>query len=152
MPGVVDLAEDLGHAAHRLRIQRGRLGELDRHDLARGRVGDRVLRDHDVLTVALVLGRHEPDAALVQQSADDRRLLALEDLEHAALGPALAVVADDARLDAVSMQHRAHLLLRQVEVGLAIVAHEETVAVAMPLHRAFHLAHQLGADVGGGWE
>ena len=76
-------------------------------------------------------------------------LRALEDLEHAAFGPALAVVADDACLDAVAVQHRAHLLLGQVEVGLAVVAHEKAVAVAVTLHRALDFAHQFGADGGG---
>jgi hypothetical protein len=86
----------------------------------------------------------------VQQAPDDGRLPALEDLEHAALGPTLAVVADDARLDAVAVQHRAHLLRREIEVGLAIVADQKAVAVTVPLHRAFDLAHELGADTGGG--
>ena len=76
-------------------------------------------------------------------------LRALEDLEHAAFGAALAVVAHDARLDAVAVQHRAHLLRREVDVGLPVVAHDEAVAVAMALHRAFDFAHQSGADGGG---
>ena len=113
-------------------------------------LGDRVARHDDVLAVALVFGRHEPDAALVQQAADDRRLLALEDLEHAAFGPALAVVADDARPHAVAVQHRAHFLRREIEVGLAVVADEEAMAVAMAQDRALDFAHQLGADGGRG--
>jgi hypothetical protein len=52
----------------------------------------------------------QPDAALVKEAADDRRLLALDDLKNAAFGPALLVVTDDARLDAVAMQDGAHLL------------------------------------------
>jgi len=144
--GVVDLAKHLGHAAHRLRIQRRRLGQLDRDHLARGRIRDRVLRHHDVLAVALVFGRDEPDAAFMQQPADDRRLPALEDLEHAPFGSTFAVVADDPRLHAIAVQHRAHLLRREVQVGLAIVSNEKTVTVAVTLHRAFHFAHQVCAD------
>ena len=34
------------------------------------------------------------------------------------------------------------------EVGLAIVADQKAVAVTVPLHRAFDLAHQLCADDG----
>ncbi len=143
---VVDLAEHLGHAADGLRVHRRRLGEFDRDDLSGGRVRDRVLRDQDVLPVALVFGRDQPDTALVQQPADDGRLLALEDLEHAALGPALAVVAHDARLDAVAVQHRAHFLLRQIEVGLQVVAHDEAMPVTMTLHRALDFGHEFSAD------
>ena len=144
--GIVDLAEHLGDAADRLRVHRRRLGQLDRHHLAGRRVRGGVLRDQDVLPVALVFGRDEPDAALVQQAADDRRLAPLEDLEHAAFGPALAVVAHDAHAHAVAVQHRAHLLRRQIDVGFAVVAQHEAVAVAMALHRAFDLAHQSGAE------
>ena len=144
--GVVDLAQHFGHAAHRLRIQRRGLGQLDGDDLACGRVRDRVLRDHDVLTVALVFGRHEPDAALVQQAADDGRLAALEDLEHAALGAALAVVAHHARLHTIAMQHRTHFLRRKIEIGLVVIAHDEAVSIAMALHCPFDFAHQLSAD------
>ena len=143
--GIVDLAEHLGDAADRLRVHRRRLGQFDRDHLAGGGVGDRVLRNEDVLAVALVFGRHQPDAALVQQPADDRRALALQDLEHAPFGAALAVVADDARLDPVAMQDRAHFLRRQIEVRAAVGADDEAVAVAMALHDAFDFAHEFGA-------
>ena len=82
----------------------------------------------------------------MQQAADDGGALALEDLEHAAFGPALAVVADDARLDAVAVQHRAHLLRREIEIGAVVVADDEAVTVAMALDRAVDLAHEIGAD------
>ena len=148
--GIVDLAEHLGDAADRLRVHRRRLHQLDRDDLAGLGVGDAVLRHDDVLAVALVFGREQPDAALVQQPADDRRLLALEDLEDAALGPALLVVADDARLDAVAVQDALHLLRREIEVGLVVVADDEAVAVAMALDGALDLGEQLVADRCGG--
>ena len=100
----------------------------------------------DVLAVALVFGRDQPDAALVQQAADDRCLLALDDLEHAPFGPALLVVADDAHLDAVAVQDRAHLLRRKKDVGMGALADDETVAVAVAEDRALHFGHQLVAD------
>ena len=106
-----------------------------------GRAG-RALGDQDVLAVALVFGRDEPDAAFVQQPADDRLLGALDDLDHAALGAAAAVLAHDARLDAVLVQHRAHLVGGQIDVGFAVVALHETVAVAMSLDRAFNFIQQ----------
>ena len=148
--GIVDLAEHLGDAADRLRVHRRRLHQLDRDDLAGLGVGDAVLRHDDVLAVALVLGGEQPDAALVQQPADDRRLLALEDLEHAALGPALLVVADDARPHAVAVQDALHLLRGEIDVGLAVVADDEAVAVAMALDSALDLGEKLVADCGWG--
>jgi len=144
--GVVDLAEHFGHAAHGLRVERRRLGEFDGHHLARGRVRDRVLRDHDVLAVALVFGRNEPDATLVQQAPDDGRLAPLDDLDHAAFGPPLAVIANDTCAHAVAMQHRAHLLRREIEVRLVVVADQEPVPITVALHRAFDFIHQLRAD------
>ena len=143
--GVVDLSQHLGDAAHRLRVQRRRLGQLDRHHLPDRRAGGGVLRDQDVLAVAAVLGGDDPLPALVQQAADDRRLAALEDVEHPAFGPALAVVALDAHAHAVAVQHAAHLLRRQVDGGLALVGKHETVAVAMALDAAVQFARQGGA-------
>ena len=110
--GIVDLSQHFGDPSERLRMQRWRLGELDGDDLARRGAGDGVARHDDVLAVAPVLRRHQPDAAFVQQAADDRCLLALDDVEQPALGPALLVVADDAHLDAILVQDRAHLLRR----------------------------------------
>jgi hypothetical protein len=149
--GVVDLAQHLGDAAHRLRMQRRRLGQFDRHHLPDRGAGGGVLRDQDVLAVAAVLGCHHPLAAFVQQAADDRPLAALEDVEHPALGPALAVVAHDAHAHAVAVQHRAHLLRRQVDGGFAVVALDEAVAVAMAFDTALGLAEQ-GAGQGTGWD
>jgi hypothetical protein len=97
-PGIVDLAQHLGDAAHRLRIHRRRLGELHRHHLARDRGGGGVLRDQDVLAVAAVFRRDEPGAAFVEQASDDRRLAALDDLEDAPFGAALAVEAHERTL------------------------------------------------------
>ena len=60
--GVVNLTQDLHHAAHRLRIQRRRLNQFNRHHLPGRCIGRAVLGDQDVLTHALVFGRHQPDA------------------------------------------------------------------------------------------
>ena len=70
--GVVDLAQHLGHATHRLRVQRRRLGQFHRHDLPHRRAGDGVLGDQDVLAIAAIFRRDDPLPALVQQTADDR--------------------------------------------------------------------------------
>ena len=147
--GIVDLAEHLGDTAERLRMQRWRLGQFDRHHLPDACVGDGVARHDDVLAIALVFRGHQPDAALVQQAADDRRLLALDDFEHVAFGPALLIVANDACLDTVAVQYRAHFLRRQVQIG-SVLADDESVAVAMALNGALHFGHQLVADAVGG--
>jgi hypothetical protein len=123
-------------------MQRGRLGQFDRHHLPRGGVGGRVFRDQDVLAIAAVFGRDQPLPAFVQQTADDGRLAALQDVEHTALGAALAVVAQHTHANAVLVQHAAHLLRRQIDGGVAVVGHDKTVAVAMPFNPAFELAHQ----------
>ena len=60
-------------------------------------------------------------------------------------GAALAVLPHDARLDAVLVQHRAHLVGRQVDVGFAVVALHEAVAVAMALDHAFDFVEQAAA-------
>ena len=80
----------------------------------------------------------------MQQPADDRRLAPLEDVEHAAFGPALAVDAHDANAHAVAVQHRAHLLLREIDRRFTVVAHDEAVAIAMAFDAAFGLAQQSG--------
>ena len=140
--GIVDLAQHLDHAAHRLREHRWRLGQLHCDHLADRGAGGGVLGNQDVLAVAPVFRRHQPHAVFVQQPADDRRLAPLDDVEHPPLGPALAVVTHHAHAHTVAVQHRVHLLLRQVDVVLAVVALDETVSVPMADHGADHLAHQ----------
>jgi hypothetical protein len=68
----------------------------------------------------------------------------LDDLDHAAFGPALAVVPHDARAHAVLVQHRAHFVGGQVDVGFAVVADHVAVAVAVPLDHALDFVEQAG--------
>ena len=143
--GVVDLAQHLGDAAHRLRMQGRRFGQLHRHDLPHRRAGGGVLRDQDVLAVAPVFRGDDPLPALVQQAADDRRLAPLQDVEHTAFGAALAVQAQHAHAHAVAVQHAAHLLRRQVDGRIAVVGDDKTVAVAMTFDTAIGFAAQGGA-------
>ena len=144
-PGVIDLTEHFGHAAHGLRIHRRRLGQLNGHDLARRGTRNGVLRHQDVLAVTLVFRRHQPDATFVQQATNDGRFFALDNLGDAAFGAAFAVVAHDARFDFVVVQDRAHFLLRQIQVGLAVGAADEAVTITVTVNGAFDFAHQLGA-------
>ena len=84
----------------------------------------------------------------MQQAADDRLRRPLDDLDDAAFGPALAIVADDAGAHAVAVQHRAHLVGGQVDVGLAVVADDVAVAVAMALDHALDFIEQAGRVLG----
>jgi hypothetical protein len=140
--GVIDLAQHFRHAPHRLRVQRGRLGQFDRHHLPDGGAGGAVFRDQDVLAITPVFRGHDPLATLVKQAADDRRLAALDDVEHAAFGPPLAVIAQDAHAHAVAVQHRAHLLRRQIHAGFTVVADDEAVAVTMAFDAPLEFTQQ----------
>ena len=46
-------------------------------------------------------------------------------------------MANDAGFDAVFVQHGAHLVGRQINVSLAIIALDKTVAIAMARNDAF---------------
>jgi hypothetical protein len=146
--GVVDLAQHFSHAANGLAEQGRRLGELHHDHLPHLGGTGRALGNQDVLPIALVFRGYEPDAAFVQQAADDRLLGTLDDLDHASFGTTAAVLAHDARLDAVLVQHRAHLVRGQVDVRLAVIALHEAVTVAMSLNSAFEFVQQAaGIDI-----
>ncbi|MCY1382962.1 hypothetical protein D9M69_710420 [compost metagenome] len=84
----------------------------------------------------------------MQQAADDGLLGALDDLDHAPLGASATVLSHDARLDAILVQHRAHLVRRQVDICLAVVALHEAVPVAMSLNSSFDFIQQAaGSDI-----
>ncbi len=141
---VIDLAEHFLDTPDRLAEQGRRLGEFDHHHLAgRGGAG-RAFRDQDVLAVALVLERDEPDAAFLQQPPDDRLRRALDDLHHLALGPAAPVLAHHARAHLVLVQDRAHFVGGEIDVGFAVVADHETMAVAVALDRADDFVGKTG--------
>ena len=95
------------------------------------------LDDH-VLRVALVFGGHEPDAAFLQQPANDAVDGPGHDLEHVAFGAAAPVNPAQADLDHVAVQHRTHFIGGEIDVGLAVVALHEPVSVAVTLHHAIN--------------
>ena len=82
-------------------------------------------------------------AALLQQAANQRRRRALDDLGNTAFRAAFAVVAHHTRLDAVFVQHRAHFVGWEVDVGLAVIAGHEAVAVAVTRDGAFDFGQQM---------
>ena len=63
------------------------------------------------------------------------------------LGAPAPVLPHDAHAHAVAVQHRAHLVGGQIDVGVAIVAQHETVPVAVALHRAFNFFQQAAGGV-----
>ena len=150
---VVDFTQHLGDAAHGLAKQRGRLGQLDHHDLSRLGGACSAFGDQHILAVALVLRRHQPDTAFLQQAADDGLWRALDDFDHAAFGPATAVLAHDAHTHAVLVQDGAHFIRGNIDIAFAIVADDETVSITVPLHAAFDLLRQMwsGLRAGGGF-
>ncbi len=147
---VIHFTQHLGDAAHRLAEQRWRLGQLDHHNLARFGHRQGAARDQEVLSIALILGRDDPDAAFLQQAADDGLRRSLKDLNHAPLGPSPTVLAHDTRPDPVLMQHCAHLVGWQEDVGLAIVAQDEPMPITVPLHTAFNFICGLRKRGAGG--
>ena len=140
--GIVDLTQDLFDASDRLTEQCRRLGKLHDDNLTDFGGTSRALWDQYVLPVALVLGCDKPDAAFVQQAADDGLLGAFDDFYDAPFGPAAAVLPHHACLDAVFVQYRTHFIGWQVNVGFTIVALHEAVTIAMSLNRAFDLIQQ----------
>ena len=137
--GVVHLAQHLGDAAHRLAKQRGWLGQFHHHHLPRLGAGQRMGGNQHILPVALVLGRHQPDAAFLQQPANQGLLRTLGDFNNAAFRAAPAVLACNAHAHPVLVQHGAHFVGRQKDVGLLpVVTQQETMSVAVPLHGALN--------------
>src|SRR3989344_4236786 len=150
--GVIDLAKHFGDTPHRLAEQGWRFCQLNPHDLpglrgARGAFGDQY-----ILTVALVFGGHEPHAAFLQQSADDRLGRTLNDFHDTPFGAATAVLADDAHAHTVLVQDCAHFVRGDIDVAFAIVTDDKTVSITVPLHAAFNLVRQMrGLRAGGGF-
>ncbi|MDR8762404.1 hypothetical protein FEP90_04105 [Burkholderia multivorans] len=140
---IVDVAEHLDDAAERLRMTARKIGQLDDDHLPDLRLLH-VLRDQDVVADALVFGRDDQRAVLVEQTADHALVRALGDLDHMPFGPAAAVVADDPREHAIVVHHLLHFAVRQEQVVLAVVANDEAVAVAMALHAAGHEIGRMG--------
>ncbi|CAJ7112911.1 Uncharacterised protein [Burkholderia pseudomallei] len=133
--GIVDIAEHLADAAERLRMTAREIGELDDDDLPDLRLL-RVLRDEDVVTDPLVLGRDDERAVLVQEAPDHALVRPLGHLDDVPFRPAAPIVADDPRQHAVVVHDLLHLGVRQEQIILPVVANHEAVAVAVALHAA----------------
>ena len=129
--GVVKLAQNFRDAPHRLAKQCRRLGQLNHHDLAGFGSARAAFGNQHILTVALVFGRDEPDATFLQQPPNNGIGRTLNDFGHATFRPVLAVMAHDARFDAIFVQHRSHFVGWQVNICLTVVALNKTVTITM---------------------
>ncbi len=133
--GVVHIAQHFGNAPDGLAVERGRLGEFNHHNLPLLGASQRVFGQDDVLPVALVFRRQQPQAVFLQQAANDGVGAAFDDLGHAAFRAAFAVIACNARLDAVAVQHGAHFVGGQIQFGgTAVFGDDKTVTIAMALY------------------
>jgi hypothetical protein len=140
--GIVDRAEHLNHAPHRLHMPLRLLHDLDDHDLPRLRVHRCARRYQDVVRDALVLGHDDRDAALVEKATDKTVGAVFDDLDDLAFLAPAPVEPGRPRQHAVAVQHLAHLVLGQRQIRTAVVADEKAEAVAMALHLA---RYQIGA-------
>ena len=144
---IVDLAKHFLDPPDRLAEEARRLRQFDDDDLSGFGQAGCALGNQHVLPVALVFGCNQPDAALVQQAADDRLGRPFDDLDHASFGAAFAVVPHDARLDPVLVQHRAHFIGWQVDISLPVVADHVAMAIPVAVDHAFDFIQQSGADL-----
>jgi len=133
--GVVDVAEHFDDAPQRLRMAARKVRQLDHHHLPDLRLL-RVLRDQDVVADALLFGRDDQRAVLVQQAADHALVRAVGHLDDMAFGTPAPVITDDTRQHAIVVHDLLHFARRQEQVVLAVVADQKAVAVAMALHAA----------------
>ena len=155
---IVDRAEHLDHAPHRLHMPLRLLDDFNHHHLPWLGIKRSARRHQDVVADALILGHDDGHAALVQEAAHQRVGPMLDDLDDLAFLAATPVKARQTRQHAVTVQNLAHLVLGQRQVRAAVVTDQKAEAIAMPLHltgdqigasrnqqQAGAIAHQLAA-------
>ena len=104
--------------------------------------------DEDILRNAPILGDHEQDAVLFEDTPHHALIGAIEDLDHLAFGTTATIRADDPRNDSVTMQDLAHLLGSEKYVGLLVVAYQEAEAVGMAGHASADQIRLVGQNQG----
>ena len=120
--GIVNLAQDLLDAPHWLAVQGRWLRQFNDNDLTRFGRARRSFGNQYVLPIAFIFRDDNPDTAFLQQAADDGLIRSLDYFNHAPLRSTLAITAHDANLDAVLVQHGAHFVGWQIDVGAAVIA------------------------------
>ncbi|MDT4818582.1 hypothetical protein FQZ97_516800 [compost metagenome] len=133
--GIVDLAQDLGHTAQRLRVAGRLLHDFHRDHLPMlGAIGV-AGRNQDVVLDALVFGHDDGQPVLMQEAPHQFIGAAFDDLHDGAFRLA-SVFARGLHQHAIAVQHLEHFARRQEQVGPAVVAQQKAEAVAMTQHLA----------------
>jgi len=94
--------------------------------------------NQDILAIALVFWRHQPQATFLQKTTNDRLLRTLQNFNHTTFWPPLAIKAHHTHLDPILVQNSTHFIGRQKDVRLTVIANQKAVAIAMALHAAFN--------------
>ena len=142
--GIVKLAQNFRDTPHRLAKQCRRLGQLNHHDLASFSSARASFGNQHILTVTLVFRRDEPHTAFLQQPPNDGIGRTLDDFSHATFWPVLAVMAHDARFDAIFVQYRSHFVGWQVNICLAVIALNKTVTITMAGYGSLEFSQKIG--------
>ena len=123
------VAQDLDDAPDGLGPFGGLVGDLRHHDLPRLGLADQVAGDDDLVSQALVVGHHEPDAALLVEAPDHAVGLALQNFDDPSLQAPAPVPPCDPHHHAVAMEEAAHFLRIEIQVVAAGIGLDEAEAV-----------------------
>ena len=141
--GVINFTQYFFDAPHRLSEQRRRLNQFYDHHLAGFCHTGSTLRNQNILTVAFVFWRNQPNSAFLQKPANDRLVRALGDFNNTPLGATFAITAHDTDLNVVFVQHSPHLVRGKINIRSTVVAGHKTMSIPMPLNNSFNFFQQI---------
>src|SRR5690606_31891750 len=113
----------------------GLLSNLYRHNLTGLGLALVSVGNQDVVLDTLIFGHHDERATFPQETAHQLAGVARSNFDDRGIWLA-AVFTDDTHHNVVAVQHFGHFSRRQEQIGLPIVALQETKAVAMAQHFA----------------
>ena len=145
--GVVNLTQHFLDATHWLPKQSRRLDQFNHHHLPWFGRSRSPFGDQYILPITFVFRSHQPHAALLQQATNNGLWWPLDYFNDPSLRSSLAVAAHDSGFDPVLVQHSAHLIGRQINIGPAIIARHKTMAIAMALNGSFNFVQQTAGLV-----
>src|SRR5690606_13349479 len=135
-PFLLRLTDDLHDAAGRL-LHVGRIIQYaGNDDLSRLRVARFSLRNEHAVRDFRIIRHDYPDTAFQYELTRDVPDPAFENFDHLAFRAAAVVAADDLDRNAITVDQRAHLPRRKVDIVLAVLAQDETEAVAVSADHA----------------
>ena len=140
--GIVNFAKNLLDPADGLTIQSRRFCQLNNHDLTG--LGQTCSRsgNQDVLTISFVFWHNDPDAAFLQQAANDGLFGSLNNFGNAPFWAPFTVTSHNPNFDAVFVQYRTHLVRGQIDVRLAVITGYKSMAIAMALNYSLNFIQQ----------